>query len=164
MTIVGSGRTYTFIKVQGVEGSQNPERRRTVHLQAGHMGIDRQFADWRVKGTIFPNLSKSRYLKSRSNLSRQIKVESGLLIPVLVRVSGIESWTCQRLLTSGILISRYVKSRCNLNHQIKCWSEGYWCMTQWNCQKPLMASAREFEETPVWSPEEMKSLQALSSE
>jgi hypothetical protein len=61
----------------------------------------------------------SRYVKSRCNLSRQIKVESGPLIPVLVGVSGIESWTCQRLLTSGIPISRYVKSRCNLSCQIK---------------------------------------------
>jgi hypothetical protein len=61
----------------------------------------------------------SRYVKSRCNLSRQIKVKSRPLIPTLVGVSGIESWTCQRLLTSGIPISRYVKSRCNLSHQIK---------------------------------------------
>jgi hypothetical protein len=49
----------------------------------GHVGKDRHFADWRVKGTMFdwrvkgtgfPNLSKSRYAKSRLNLSRQIKV------------------------------------------------------------------------------------------
>jgi hypothetical protein len=99
-----------FFKVQGVEGSQNPERRRTVHLQAGHVGIDRQFADWRVKGTMFPNLSKSRYLKSRFNLSRQIKVESGLLIPVHVGVSGIESWRCQVISSTEIPISRYAKS------------------------------------------------------
>jgi hypothetical protein len=73
-TTVGSRRTCTFLKVQGVEGSQNPERRRTVHLQAGHVDIDQHFADWRVKGTMFPNFSKSRYAESRLNLSRQIKV------------------------------------------------------------------------------------------
>jgi hypothetical protein len=61
-----------FFKVQGVEGSQNPERRKTVHIQEGHVGIDRQFVDWRVKGMMFPNLSKSRF-----NLGRQIKIESG---------------------------------------------------------------------------------------
>jgi hypothetical protein len=44
-TTDGSRRTCMFFKVQGVEGSKNPERRRTVHLQAGHVGIDRQFAD-----------------------------------------------------------------------------------------------------------------------
>ena len=61
----------------------------------------------------------SRYVKSQCNLSHQIKVESGPLIPFLVRVSGIESWICQRLLTSGISISWYVKSWYNLSIQIK---------------------------------------------
>jgi hypothetical protein len=86
-----------FFKVKGVEGSQNPERRRTVHLQAGHVVIDRQFIDWRVKGMMFPNFLKSRYLKARSNLSRQINVH--------VRVSGIESWRCQVISSTKISIS-----------------------------------------------------------
>jgi hypothetical protein len=33
------------LKVQGVEGSQNPERRRTVHLQVGHVDTDQHFAN-----------------------------------------------------------------------------------------------------------------------
>jgi hypothetical protein len=93
-----------LFKVKGVEGSQNLERK-TIHLQAGHVGIDRHFVDWRVKGIEFPNLSKSRF-----NLSRQIKVESGPLIPDHVGVLGIESWRCQGILTSRISISRYAKS------------------------------------------------------
>jgi hypothetical protein len=35
------------------------------------------------------------------------------------RVSGIESWRCQRILTSRIPKPRCVKSRLNLNRQIK---------------------------------------------
>jgi hypothetical protein len=112
--------------VQGVAGltksrkkEDRPSSRRTVHHQAGHVGIDCHFADGRVKGTGFPNLSISRYAKSRFNLSRQIKVESGPLIQVHVGVSGIDCSRCQRLLTTGIPMSRYAKSRFNLSRQIK---------------------------------------------
>ena len=53
-----------FFKVEGEEGLQNPERRRTVHLRVGHVEKYCQFADWKVKGMGFPNFSKSRYEKS----------------------------------------------------------------------------------------------------
>jgi hypothetical protein len=32
----------------------------------GHVAKDRHFADWRVKGMGFPNLSNSRYVKSKT--------------------------------------------------------------------------------------------------
>ena len=64
--------------------------------------------------------SRFRDMQNRDlNRSHWIKIKYGPLIPVLVGVLGIESWTCQRLLTSGILISQYAKSRCNLSRQIK---------------------------------------------
>jgi hypothetical protein len=43
-------------------------------IQEGYVAKDHPFADWKVKGTGFPNLSNSRYAKSRNNLSRQIEV------------------------------------------------------------------------------------------
>jgi hypothetical protein len=70
----------------------NPEilkqtRRRPVKFQnhdkiwtvgsIGHVAKDHHFADWKVKGTGFPNLSNSRYAKSRNNPSRWIKDKSG---------------------------------------------------------------------------------------
>jgi hypothetical protein len=124
--IVGSRRTCTFFKVQGVAGltksrkkEDRPSSRRTVHHQAGHVGIDCHFADERVKGIEFPNLSISRYAKLRFNLSHRIKVESGPLIQVHVGVSGIDCFEMSKIITTGIPMSRYAKSRFNLSHQIK---------------------------------------------
>jgi hypothetical protein len=51
-----------------------------IHLQVGHMVKDHHVTDWKVKGTGFPNLLNSRYVKSRNYLSRQFEVCSGLLI------------------------------------------------------------------------------------
>ena len=42
--------------MQGEAGLQNPERRRTVHLRAGHVVTDHHFANWKVKGRKFSNL------------------------------------------------------------------------------------------------------------
>jgi hypothetical protein len=69
-----------FIKVKGETRSQNPERRRTVHLQAGHAVKDHHVADWKVKVTGFSNLLRLQYAKSRFHPSRQIKVCSRPLI------------------------------------------------------------------------------------
>jgi hypothetical protein len=36
--------------VQEEAGIQNPERRRTAHIRAGHVDTDQHFVDWKVKG------------------------------------------------------------------------------------------------------------------
>jgi hypothetical protein len=58
---------------------------------------DHHVADWKVKGTGFPNLSNSRYAKSRNYLSRQIEVCSGPLIQLHLRVSPIATWSDENL-------------------------------------------------------------------
>jgi hypothetical protein len=72
-------------------------------------------------------MSKLRYAKSRNDLSRQIKVWSGPLIPLHFGVSWIESWRCQRILTTGIPKSRYAKLRFNRAVRSRCdldrWSD-----------------------------------------
>jgi hypothetical protein len=48
---------------------QNHDKIETIG-SIGHVVKDHHFTDWRVKGTGFPNLSKSRYVKSQNNLNR----------------------------------------------------------------------------------------------
>jgi len=70
MTIVGSRRTCTFFKVKGEVGLKNPESKRTIHLQAGHVVTDQHFTDWKVKGRRCSNPSNSRYERLRNDLGR----------------------------------------------------------------------------------------------
>jgi hypothetical protein len=58
---------------------------------------DLHVADWKVKGTGFPNLSNSRYAKSRNYLSLQIEVCSGPLIHLHLGVSPIVTWNDENL-------------------------------------------------------------------
>jgi hypothetical protein len=76
----------------------------------GHVAKDRHFADWKVKGMGFPNLSNSRHAKSRNEMrnheihfgDREMKCEMIEASPAKLRnfsaklffgVSGIATWS-----------------------------------------------------------------------
>ena len=77
----------------------------------GHVGKDCHFADWKVKGTGFPNLSNSRYAKSRNDEMRNCETPFGaayghhwwsregkkLVELNFFRVLGIATWSVETL-------------------------------------------------------------------
>ena len=54
----------------------------------GHVAKDRHFVDWKVKGTGFPNLSNSRYAKSRNAEMQNCETPFGV-------ACGHQWWSCE---------------------------------------------------------------------